>query len=79
MHYAHKDISSDDGLHKWIFGFRYDRSLWPEGGAASANGDSMSSQNAQFNTQMSAVSKDNIKTLRQRMATVLDVELCAAA
>ena len=79
MHCAQEYINSDDWSVYMDICFRYDRSLWPEGGAASANGDEMPLQNAQIGTQMSSVSKDNIQMLRQRMATVLDVELCAAA
>lgn len=62
---------------------RYDRSLWPADGLAPNHNVIPPSvpqgKGLQSSTQTPALVKDNMKHLRQRMATVLDVELCNAA
>ncbi|KAL0019983.1 hypothetical protein WJX79_007802 [Trebouxia sp. C0005] len=61
----------------------YDRSLWPADGLAPNHNVIPPSvpqgKGLQSSTQTPALVKDNMKHLRQRMATVLDVELCNAA
>ncbi len=62
---------------------RYDRSLWPADGVAANHSAIPSSasqgKGLQINSETPALGKDSVKHLRQRMATVLDVELCNAA
>ncbi|DBA90836.1 hypothetical protein WJX77_005848 [Trebouxia sp. C0004] len=62
----------------------YDRSLWPaDGDAPNHNVIPASSasqvKGLQINSETPALGKDSMLHLRQRMATVLDVELCNAA
>ncbi len=62
---------------------RYDRSLWPADGVAANHNVSPSSasqvKGQRVNSETPALGKDSMKHIRQRMATVLDVELCNAA
>lgn len=62
---------------------RYDRSLWPADGVAGNHNAIPSSvlqiKGLQVKSEKPALGKDSMKHIRQRMATVLDVELCNAA
>ena len=61
---------------------RYDRSLWPDG-TATTSAQALT-ESAACNTgtgqeaQPHAVSQGALQSLKQRMATVLDVEVCGA-
>lgn len=61
---------------------RYDRSLWPSGiasGCAQAHTASAAcSIGTQKEVQQQAITPEALQSLKQRMATVLDVELCSA-
>lgn len=62
---------------------RYDKSLWPANDVAADQNLIPSSasrvKGLQISPETPALGKDSVKHLRQRMATVLDVELCNTA
>ncbi len=59
---------------------RYDRSLWPaEDVAANHNVTPSQVKSLHISSKTPAMGKDSMKHLRQRMATVLDVELSNSA